>query len=453
MIRRLLKYCILLPLLHCLLIAQARRDRTSGAPQAAGEGELQAVNLVSPLTGMSRLDVAYRFPQSFFVFTRDNAPSAVHPFRAGGEIFIEIIDSGKISVGQRTIKKELAADAEPGQSPSPPSIAGAVSFDLPPGPYSIVMEISDNNSNRRYRDNSRAVRLKDFGRDDLQLSDLVFCDPESHGDQQLLPYNLGGDIPFSRNALCYAFISTSLPAESVNVAYTISQVLPEESAPVVLVRDTLPHAARTPARVLSIDQQDDRYRYVVSETPIPRAVACSFSLVTDTLPLGAYQLEVNVSSGTRSVSLTKKFLTRWLGMPMSLRQMKFAIEAMAYLLPPDTLQEFRSANPKKQRQLFNDYWKRRDPTPGTAFNEVMEEYYKRVDYAFGNFNTLQEPNGVKTERGKAYILYGPPTSIERRLLPSADPQEIWLYANLQKRLIFVDEHRNGNYKLIAAEPL
>jgi len=82
---------------------------------------------------------------------------------------------------------------------------------------------------------------------------------------------------------------------------------------------------------------------------------------------------------------------------------------------------------------------------------MMAEYFRRVDYAFTSFRTLKEENGVLTDRGKIYILFGKPTAIERSLAPGGPPRELWKYSSLNKEFMFEDPSRQGNYKLIASE--
>ena len=36
----------------------------------------------------------------------------------------------------------------------------------------------------------------------------------------------------------------------------------------------------------------------------------------------------------------------------------------------------------------------------TPYNEEMAEYFSRVDYAFYNFQTINQKDGAKTDRGK-----------------------------------------------------
>ncbi len=57
-------------------------------------------------------------------------------------------------------------------------------------------------------------------------------------------------------------------------------------------------------------------------------------------------------------------------------------------------------------------------------------------------------------RRKIWILFGKPTSTDRKLLPDQPPMEVWTYANnVKKRFTFVDEEKNGVYRLTKVEDL
>ena len=56
------------------------------------------------------------------------------------------------------------------------------------------------------------------------------------------------------------------------------------------------------------------------------------------------------------------------------------------------------------------FWYRRDPTPDTVENEFREEYFRRVMYANERFGGRIP--GWKTDRGRIYIVYGPPDEID-----------------------------------------
>jgi hypothetical protein len=75
-----------------------------------------------------------------------------------------------------------------------------------------------------------------------------------------------------------------------------------------------------------------------------------------------------------------------------------------------------------------------------------------VDFAARNFGTLRQPDGFHSDRGKVYILFGPPTTTDRSLDPSTGFQEIWTYSKLNRRFTFVDPNKTGNYVLQAGAP-
>jgi GWxTD domain-containing protein len=84
---------------------------------------------------------------------------------------------------------------------------------------------------------------------------------------------------------------------------------------------------------------------------------------------------------------------------------------------------------------------------------MMVEYYRRVDHASRTFGTLHDPDGFKSDRGRTYVLYGPPTTTDRTLDPVAGYQEVWTYENLGKKFIFADQTKTGKYVLISSQSL
>jgi GWxTD domain-containing protein len=104
--------------------------------------------------------------------------------------------------------------------------------------------------------------------------------------------------------------------------------------------------------------------------------------------------------------------------------------------------------PGDERAKFKEeFWKRRDPLPETEINEYEIEYFKRLDEATRLFHGEGRP-GWQTDRGRIFILFGPPT--ERQTYPMASSgncEEIWYYQNFP--VVFVDQHCSGSYILTA----
>jgi len=83
-----------------------------------------------------------------------------------------------------------------------------------------------------------------------------------------------------------------------------------------------------------------------------------------------------------------------------------------YLITDDEIKEFKAAKTDPDRAAFVErFWRRRDPTPGTLVNEYRQMFWKRVAETNEKFLDSASP-GWQTDRGKIYILYGPPDEIK-----------------------------------------
>lgn len=93
-----------------------------------------------------------------------------------------------------------------------------------------------------------------------------------------------------------------------------------------------------------------------------------------------------------------------------------------YIAEKKEVKLYRKLRSDEERALFIErFWARRDPTPETLTNEYREEFWERVAHANERFLDSARP-GWHTDRGKIYILYGPPQDIENHfdLRPGGD---------------------------------
>lgn len=170
---------------------------------------------------------------------------------------------------------------------------------------------------------------------------------------------------------------------------------------------------------------------------------------TEDLAVGDYLLLLRFESGGNSVLDSVNFRLSWVGMPVSLARAEYAIRVLYPVATDETIDGMLDGNKDRQRAAVDAFWQQRDPTPDTRFNEAMHEYYQRVDYSFFNFKSISQSDGAFTDRGKIYILYGPPTEIRREMQPQGPPTEVWIYRNrVGQQFIFADESRSGAYKLV-----
>jgi GWxTD domain-containing protein len=83
-----------------------------------------------------------------------------------------------------------------------------------------------------------------------------------------------------------------------------------------------------------------------------------------------------------------------------------------YIARKDEIKEFKSLETDEARAIFiQKFWRRRDPSAGTLTNEYREMFWRRVQEANNSFIESSKP-GWMTDRGKIWILYGPPSDIE-----------------------------------------
>ena len=107
---------------------------------------------------------------------------------------------------------------------------------------------------------------------------------------------------------------------------------------------------------------------------------------------------------------------------------KWLNEDVAYIITDEERQAFKRLATDEEKQSFiEQFWLRRDPTPGTAENEFKQEHYRRIAYANQRFG-FESIAGWKTDRGRVYIVHGPPDEIESH--PSRG-EDAWLYHRIE----------------------
>jgi GWxTD domain-containing protein len=96
-----------------------------------------------------------------------------------------------------------------------------------------------------------------------------------------------------------------------------------------------------------------------------------------------------------------------------------------YLITGEEKKLFLSLRTDGERNAFiSAFWARRDPLPVTAANEFKDEHYRRLAEAKSKY-------GVHTDRGRIYILLGPPNAIDNETSGKiVFPCEVWNYTNL-----------------------
>jgi len=134
---------------------------------------------------------------------------------------------------------------------------------------------------------------------------------------------------------------------------------------------------------------------------------------------------------------------------------KWLQEEVVYIISPAEKDVFLALETDRERDLFiEEFWRQRDPTPGTPRNELREEHYSRIDFSNRVFGRGSPVQGWRTDRGKFYIMLGPPENVQKYSTFDIHPIEIWYYTGKTElgqepnfRLTFFKRGGVGAYEL------
>ncbi len=140
--------------------------------------------------------------------------------------------------------------------------------------------------------------------------------------------------------------------------------------------------------------------------------------------------------------------------PLSEQQRLWLNQDVGYIITSAERTTFKALRSYEERYRFiEQFWLRRDPKPGTPENEFKEEHYRRIAYA--NERYFAGLPGWKTDRGRVYIVCGPPDEIESHPSGTATeaPFEVWSYRSIEgigenTKFTFRDPTKTNEYRLV-----
>ena len=144
---------------------------------------------------------------------------------------------------------------------------------------------------------------------------------------------------------------------------------------------------------------------------------------------------------------------------------KWLNEDVVHIISEEERKVFRKLSTDDEKEQFiEQFWFRRDPDPHSAANEFKEEHYRRIAYSNERFASGMA--GWLTDRGRIYIIHGPPAEIESNPTggnynrpyhegggtTSTYPFQVWRYRYIEGIgsnviLEFVDPTMSGEYRL------
>ena len=146
--------------------------------------------------------------------------------------------------------------------------------------------------------------------------------------------------------------------------------------------------------------------------------------------------------------------------PVSEASKQWLEEVVPYIITPAERGVFLGLPNEAERGRFIEtFWRKRDPDPATPVNEFQRQCYLRIALAnqfFGNSGIA----GRRTDRGRIFILLGPPHEIQRDFNMagatgnSRYDTETWQYWGLPNpklpynvEFVFIDRYGSGRFVL------
>jgi len=287
-----------------------------------------------------------------------------------------------------------------------------------PGKYFIGLRLLDLNTNVT---SSREIEyeFKDFFRDSVDISDiLLYSAPDST------------PVEVVRNFNEPMFASFYLVSEEVPANLPLHLIAKSTQAPT------------------SIDTT-----YELNQT----STVQHYHLPVEIKGLKSAVYNLRLSVGKKFAETSFRILRN--GFSPSFAESNDSTGPLNYIMTSSEFNSVRNAKGEERENVLKSFWLGRSNDDTTVSNAMQREFYKRVEISNDQFGTQLIP-GWQTDRGKIYILYGKPDRIENHLSnfragsgANSPPYEIWYYNSLKLRFAFVDELRNGDYRLAKTNEL
>ncbi len=373
----------------------------------------------------SRVDIYVQVPYEYLQFVKEG-----NHYVANYEVDVRITTpKGKQVLEKTWTQKVIADNFEQTISRAFWDISQAF-FNLPFGEYKIGVRVIDLDTRRGFKKEG-AISVRNFSQSPIAISDLMMVSSVKveNGVKIIVP-NVLNTISSSGDKRFYLFFEVYNNmdiSDSVNIIYKIDKIKKRKKEQGLTLTGTLKEFIKPGKNSIIMEIPDLKIGF------------------------GDYIIfiEARMMSNRDYYSVNQRgFVVRWHEMSELITDLDKAIEQLVYIAKPEELNYIKSAQDDAEKERrFLEFWRKKDPTPNTLKNELMEEYYSRVKYANEHFGHYLE--GWRTDMGMVYIIFGPPSSVDRHPFDiNAKPYEIWYYYEINRRFIFVDETGFGDYRLI-----
>jgi len=357
----------------------------------------------------TKLDVIVKIPNDAIQFLKKGTD-----FEAKYELSIIVQDIEGNQIEER-IKQNVVSTNRYRETISPQLFDLVTqTFRLSPNEYKCIIELTDQDTRKSGRQtiNINLERFKDI----VAISDVLLLDTREKTDD----FPLG--LPL--------FPARITDVDSVLHIYYRARLSSGEY--------------EFTTKVISIEDEILSKEEITKNTTVPIVEELLEHKQFD-VPGNKFKIQISIEQEEKSSLAELVVEVKWRGITTHVSDLDEAIEQIRYIATRDELVNIQRAGEKKE-ELFKQFWKDRDPSPNTSQNELMNEYFKRVEYTNEKFGTFRD--GWKTAMGMIFILFGPPDDIEvNHFARDGKSYQRWHYFIINRSFLFVDYNGFGDYEL------
>ncbi len=368
--------------------------------------------------------VSYRIPYDQMVFAKDNGL-----FKAGISFFIE----AKTETGEIVFRGGDERNVETGNYESTNSstdyLNGLLVFESDITNLKLAPEVKLSSVKRTYKLPEMSLTINSV--DSVLINKPISVYTTGNGTNIYLN-NFSGLLPFSdiEKSLIISVANSEVEEIEVDIKQRDSVILSKT-------------ASKISDKAFNIKIEDNSLKLYKSDKTSPVSYYLLES-ISNKLDEGSYDLTTNIDEA----ELTTSFDVYWVTKPPSLYNLEFAIEILEYIEKEEVVRDLLDNDEDQYLIALSKYWEKFDRNRNTKFNEVMNEFYSRVDSADMNYSVMRTDRGSKTDRGRIYIKYGKPDSVVRTYSATNQIIETWLYDRVNKKFYFTDKSGLGDFTLM-----
>ncbi|MFH1197596.1 MAG: GWxTD domain-containing protein [bacterium] len=384
---------------------------------------------IFPGDSTSKLFISYKIPYNNLVFVKSNSH-----YTGSVSVSFNVFNDEQIIARETCTDTISITDYELTNSKNH-SLEGLIEFELKKGTYTIQPELEIQNTQVSIQLEKFDIKIEEEYRTKILSPFIVYQGKViCNKDSLYRLVNHSNSIPFSPDdySILLQIRDTAIKEALVKFVQKEKTIFEKNIAPAI---SKLATPTKCSGNIILKPNGDINSEMIVIDN------------VSNILEEGPAKLIVK--EGDKEYEYF--FDVRWIDKPRSLMNPEFAIERLRIIENKKTVDSLLSNDTEVYAEELFKYWKSKDPVNETAFNELMNEFYRRIDDANLRFQTTDNKMGADTDRGEILIKFGEPDSIERNYSDKDNILEIWKYEKINKQFIFADNTGLGNFILVRNE--